>query len=84
MISQHDRDRTYKFNVSIFELTRAQKVSYSLSVNLLFKDFDYTIRKVSYNSKMNDLSNKSSNLVETTKDIWVLRNLMLYSIYLAV
>ncbi len=69
MASQHDRDRTYESNVSTFELTRAQEASYPLPVNLLSKDFDYTIREVPYNSKMNDLPNESSGLVETTKDI---------------
>lgn len=84
MISQHNRNRTYKFDISRFKLTRAQEASYSLFINLLFKDFNYTIREVSYNLKMKDLSNKRSNLVEISKGIWVLRDLISHRIYLAV
>ena len=69
MIFQYNRNRTYEFDISIFELTRAYKASYSLFINLLFKDFDYIIRKVSHNLKMEDLSNKRSYLIEISEDI---------------
>ena len=67
MASQHDRDRTYKYDVSIFELTRAQEASYPLPVNLLSKDFDYTIREVPQDSNVEDLSNERSVSVETSE-----------------
>lgn len=69
MIFQHNRNHIYKLDILIFKLTRAQKISYSLSINLLFKDFNYIIRKISYNSKIKNLSNKKFNLIETSKDI---------------
>ena len=65
MASQHDRDRTYKYDVSIFELTRAQEASYPLPVNLLSKDFDYTIHEVPHNSKVEEPSNERPGSVET-------------------
>lgn len=69
MASQHDRDRTYEPHVSTFELTRAQEASYPLPINLMSKDFDYTIHEVSHNSKVEDLSNERSGSVETSEDI---------------
>ena len=65
--SQHDRDRTYESDVSTFELTRAQEASYPLPVNLLAKDFDYTIREVPHDSNVEDLSNERSASVETSE-----------------
>ena len=67
MASQHDRDGTYESDVSTFELTRAQEPSYPLPVNLLSKDFDYTIREVPHNSNVEDLSNERSASVETSE-----------------
>ena len=67
MVSRHDRDRTYESNISTFELTRAQEASYPLPVNLLSKDFDYTIREVPHNSNVEDLSNEKSGSVETSE-----------------
>ncbi len=67
MASQHDRDRTYESNISTFELIRAQEASYPLPVNLLSKDFDYTIREVPHNSNVEDLSNERSGSIETSK-----------------
>ena len=69
MTSQHDRDRTYESDVSTFELTRAQEASYPLSINILFKDFDYTIREVPHNSKMKKPLNERPDSVETSKRI---------------
>ena len=69
MISQHNRNRTYESNVSIFKLTRAQKVSYSLSVNLLLKDFNRIVREVSHNLKIKNLSNQRSDSTKISKDI---------------
>ena len=69
MASQHDRNRTYKSNISTFELTRAQEASYPLPVNLLSKDFDYTIREVPHKSNVEDLSNERSTSVETSEGI---------------
>ena len=69
MASQHDRDRTYESNVSTFELTRAQEASYPLPVNLLSKDFDYTVREVAHNSKVEDQSNERSGSVNTWEGI---------------
>ena len=81
MTSQHDRNRTYKPDISSFELTRTQEASYPLPVNLLSKDFDYTIRRAPYDSKVEDLSNETSGLVESSEGIWVLRDPMLHSMY---
>ena len=67
MASQYDRNRTYEPDVSTYELTRAQEASYPLPVNLLSKDFDYTIRKVPHDSKVEDLSNERSGSVETSE-----------------
>ena len=67
MASQHDRDRTYESDVSTFEPTRAQEASYPLPVNLLSKDFDYTIREVPHDSNVEDLSNKRSGSAETSE-----------------
>ena len=67
MASQHDRDRTYESDVSTFELTRAQEASYPLPVNLLSKDFDYTIREVPHDSNVEDLAIERSGSVETSK-----------------
>ena len=63
----HDRNRTYESDVSTFELTRAQEASYPLPVNLLSRDFDYTIREVPHNSYVEDLSNERSASVETSE-----------------
>ncbi len=67
MASQHDRDRTYESDVSTFELTRAQEASYPLPVNILSKDFDYTIREVPHDSKVEEPSNERPGSVETSK-----------------
>ena len=67
MASQHDRDRTYESDVSTFELTRAQEASYPLPVNLLSKDFDYTIREVPHDSNLEDLSIERSDSIKTSK-----------------
>ena len=67
MASQHDRDRTYESDVSTFELIRAQEASYPLPVNILFKDFNYTIREVPYDSKVEEPSNERPGSVETSK-----------------
>ena len=67
MASQHDRDRTYESDVSTFELTRAQEASYPLPVNLLSRDFDYTIHKVPHNSKVEEPSNERPGSVETSE-----------------
>ena len=40
-----------------------------LPVNLLFKDFDYTIRAVPHDSKVEDLSNERYGSVETSEGI---------------
>ena len=69
MASQHNRDRTYEFDVSTFKLTRAQEASYPLHVNLLSRDFDYTIYEVSYNSKVEEPSNERPGSVETSEGI---------------
>ena len=69
MASQYDRDRTYKSEVSTFELTRAQETSYPLPVNLLSKDFDYTIYEVPHNSNVEEPSNERPGLVETSDGI---------------
>ena len=69
MIFQYNKDYTYKSNISIFELTRAQKISYSLFINLLFKDFNYIIYKISYNSKIKKSSNEKSGSIEISKNI---------------
>ncbi len=67
--SQHNRNRTYEPDVSIFELTRAQKASYPLPVNLLPKDFDRTVREVPHDSKVEDLSNQRSDSAESSEGI---------------
>ena len=69
MASQHDRNRTYEPDVSRFELTRTQEASYPLPVNLLSKDFDYTIRRAPHGSKVKDLSNEKSGSVKTSEGI---------------
>ena len=69
MASQHDRNRTYEPDVSSFELTRTQEASYPLPVNLLSKDFDYTIHGAPHGSKVEDLSNKTSGSIETSEGI---------------
>ena len=69
MASQHDRNRMYEADVSSFELIRTQEASYPLPVNLLSKDFDYTIRRAPHGSKVEDLSNKTSGSVETSGGI---------------
>ena len=69
MASQYDRDRIYKPDVSTFKLTRTQEASYPLPVNLLSKDFNYTIREVPHDSNVEDLSNKRSISVETSEGI---------------
>ena len=69
MASQHDRDRTYESDVSTFELTRAQEALYPLPVNLLSKDFDYTIREVPHNSNVEVPSNERPSSVETSEGI---------------
>ena len=69
MASQYDRNRTYEPDVSSFELTRTQEASYPLPVNLLSKDFDYTIRRASHGSKVEDLSNETSSSVESSGGI---------------
>ena len=56
----------YEPDVSTFELTRTQETSYPLPVNLLSKDFDYTIREVPHNSKVEEPSNERSGSVETS------------------
>ena len=68
MIFQYNKDRIYKFDISIFKLIRTQKASYSLFINLLFKDFNYIIRKISHNSNVKNLSNERFTLIETSKD----------------
>ena len=65
--SQYDRDRMYEPDISTFELTRTQEASYPLPVNLLSKDFDYTIREVPHNSKVEEPSNERSGSVETSE-----------------
>lgn len=67
MTFQHNKDRIYEFDISIFELTRAQKFSYLLFINLLFKDFDYIIYEVLYNSKVKESSNERFDSVEISK-----------------
>ena len=67
MASQHDRDRTCESDVSIFKLTRAQEVSHPVPINLLSKDFDYTIREGPHDSNVEDLSNKRSGSAETSE-----------------
>ena len=69
MASQHDRNRMYEADVSSFELTRTQEASYPLPVNLLSKDFDYTIRKAPHGSKVEDLSNEKSGSAEASEGI---------------
>ena len=69
MASQHNRNRTYQPDTSSFELTRTQEASYPLPVNLLFKDFDFTIRRGPHGPKVEDLSNKTSGSVETSGGI---------------
>ena len=67
MASQYNRDRIYKFDVSTFKLTRAQDVSYPLPINILSKDFNYTICKVPYNLKVKEPLNERPSSVETSK-----------------
>ena len=69
MASKHDRNRTYELDVSTLELTRTQEASYPLSVNLLSKDFDYSIHEAPHNSKVEDLSNERSSSVKTSEGI---------------
>ena len=63
--SQYDRDRMYEPDVSTFELTRTQEASYPLPVNLLSRDFDYTIHEVPHKSNVEEPSNERPSSVET-------------------
>ncbi len=84
MASQHDRDRTYESDVSTFELTRAQEASYPLPVNLLSRDFDYTIREVPHNSKVEEPVEREAWFSRDFGRHMSLRDRMSHRMYLAV
>lgn len=64
-----------------FSRPAAIRLLYSVPINLSSKDFYYTIYKVSYNLKINDLSDKRSGSVEILKGICMLRDWMLHRMY---